>query len=81
MNTERNDSSPDLEEAEGWHGYRRHVLGSLNDLKETDKNQSKDLQDIKTSIAILSTKVTIYAAGVALLVSALVEFAARMMGK
>jgi hypothetical protein len=74
-----NDSSPDIDESEGWHGYRRHVLGSLTRLEETDKNQSRDLQDIKTSIAILSTKVTIYAAGVALLVSAIVEFAMRML--
>ena len=81
MVNERQQSSPDLPGGEGWQDYRRHVLGSLERLETTDSSQMRDLQEIKTSIAVLSTKVTLYAAGVALLVSAIVEFAVKLMGK
>jgi len=77
----RQESSPELPGGEGWPDYRHHVLGSLDRLEKTDDEQSKVLQEIKTAIAVLSTKVTLYAAGVALLVSAIVEFAAKLLGK
>lgn len=79
--TGKQDSSPELPGGEEWPNYRHHVLGSLKRLEQTDDEQSKVLNDIKTAIAVLSTKVTLYAAGVALLVSAIVEFAVKLIGK
>ncbi len=78
---DRPQSNPELPEGESWGDYRHHVLGSLGRLENADATQTRDLQDIKTALAVLTTKVTLYAAGVALTVSAVAELAVKLIHK
>ncbi|MDE2021037.1 MAG: hypothetical protein KGJ13_11930 [Patescibacteria group bacterium] len=69
-------------EGEGdWPDYRRVVLTSLHRLEQSDKSQDEMLKKIDINLAILTTRVSLYAGGVAVVVTAIVEIVSRLFGK
>ncbi len=74
----REDSMPD---GEDWGDYRHHVLGSLGRLEKADEKQNEALAAIRTTLAVLTTKVALYAAAVSLGVAALAEILVKVFVK
>jgi hypothetical protein len=64
-----------------WPYYRREILSKLDHLEKQNEGQNQAIGEMRTSIAVLGTKVTLYAAAVAMLVSAIAEVASKVIWK
>jgi len=64
-----------------WGEWARIVLWRLETLEGLERVASKAREQHATALAVLQVKVTLYAAGVAMLVSALAEVAVKLIGK
>ncbi len=76
----RFDSRGSLEEGD-WHEHRIGVLETLRELKKALREQSASLQQLHTELAVLKTRMGLYTAGVAVVVTAIIEIASRLIGK
>lgn len=83
MNDRAADSDPPNEG--DWPEHKRSILEALKGLHDDNRQQNIAIQDLKIGVAVLSTKITLYAAaagaGVALVVSVVGEVLAKVVFK
>ena len=64
-----------------WDEWARLVLWRLEQLEHLEREATRSREMTTRTLAVLQVKVTLYSAGVAMLVSALAEVAVKLIGK
>lgn len=70
-------SIPGADEGDDWPQMRQYVLTSLREAKDT----AKAMQTIQVSLAVLTTRVSLYAALVATVITGIIEIAITLLRK
>lgn len=64
-----------------WDRWGKHVLSTLERLDQESEANVKRLQKLEISMAILTTRVGLYAAGVSAIIAGIIEIAVALLHK